>query len=48
MSKTDQFAEGLAEGLSVKDAAAAVGWTRRQGNGALQRIRQMLGKERTV
>lgn len=48
MNKTDKFAEGLAEGMSVKDAAALVGWTRSQGNAALQRIRAMLGKVRTV
>lgn len=48
MSKTDQFAEGLAEGLSVEEATKLVGWTRHQGNAALQRIRGMLGRERTV
>ena len=48
VNKTDHFAEGLAEGLSVEAAAAAVGWTNRQGNAALQRIRSMLGRERTA
>lgn len=45
MTKTAQFAEALAEGLSIKDAAAVVGWTRAQGNAALQRIRGMLGSQ---
>jgi len=44
-TKTGAFADALADGMGVEDAAATVGWTRKQGNGALQRIRQMLGAQ---
>ncbi|NML93779.1 hypothetical protein [Novosphingobium olei] len=45
LSKTDRFADLLADGFSVADAAARLCWTPRQGNSALQRIRQMLGPQ---
>lgn len=44
-SKTAEFAEALANGLPIKDAAAQVGWTYQQGNAALQRMRQKFGAQ---
>jgi hypothetical protein len=45
LSKLDQFAEHLANGLSVHDAARAVGWQTSHGNSMLQRIRKRLGPQ---
>ena len=43
MKPLDQFAEHLAEGLSVKEAAARVGWSYAYGNASFQRMRKKLG-----
>lgn len=45
LSATDQFAEHLANGLSVNEAARAVGWSTSYGNAVLQRIRKRLGDQ---
>lgn len=45
VSKLDQFAEHLADGLSVPEAAQRVGWASSQGNAMLQRIRKRLGPQ---
>lgn len=43
--RIEQFAEHLADGLSVKDAARLVGATSAYGNAMLQRIRRRLGAQ---
>jgi len=45
LSRTDRFAEHLANGLSVPEAAARVGATSAYGNAMLQRIRRRLGPQ---
>jgi hypothetical protein len=45
LSKLDRFAEYLANGLSVPEAARAVGWQASHGNSMLQRIRKQLGAQ---
>jgi hypothetical protein len=45
LSKLDEFAEHLANGLSVPEAARAVGWQSSHGNSMLQRIRKQLGEQ---
>jgi len=45
ISKLDQFAEHLANGLSPSNAARAVGWQPSHGNSMLQRIRKRLGPQ---
>lgn len=41
----ERFAEGLANGLSIRRAAEAVGWTPTQGDGVFRRIRAALGRQ---
>lgn len=45
MTRLDQFAEYLAEGFPVKEAARLVYGTRIVGNAMLQRLRKRLGLE---
>jgi hypothetical protein len=45
LNKIDRFAEFLAEGFTVSEAAKAVGWSAAHGNAMLQRIRKRLGRQ---
>lgn len=44
-TKLDAFAEHLANGLTVKQAAAAIGKSYHDGNAMMQVIRKRLGKQ---
>jgi hypothetical protein len=44
-TKTDHFAEALAEGATVREAAKTVGWTAPQGQATLQRLRRKFGAQ---
>jgi len=45
MTRLDQFAEHLANGLTVPEASERMGMTNAQGNATMQKLRRRLGRQ---